>query len=73
MKSNKLTGMGQKRKINRRAYNKELIKRGSLTFLFSEDVAHNRYNTSKRFRLSKSLYRLCLIGLILILFENSGS
>ena len=38
--------MNEKRKINWPAYNKQLVKRGSLTFLFSEDVAHNWYNTS---------------------------
>ena len=36
--------MSKKRKINWPAYNKQLVKRGSLTFLFSEDVAHNWYN-----------------------------
>ena len=40
--------MGQKRKINWKAYNKQLIQRGSLTILFSEDVAHNWYNTSPK-------------------------
>jgi len=40
--------MRQKRKINWKAYNKELIKTGSLTFLFSEDVAHNWYNTAPK-------------------------
>ena len=36
--------MSKKRKINWPAYNKQLVRRGSLTFLFSEDVAHNWYN-----------------------------
>ena len=36
--------MSKKRKINWPAYNKQLVQRGSLTFLFSEDVAHNWYN-----------------------------
>ena len=40
--------MSQKRKINWEAYNKQLIQRGSLTLLFSEDVAHNWYNTSPK-------------------------
>jgi len=40
--------MGQKRKINWKAYNKELIRRGPLTFLFSGDVAHNLYDTSPK-------------------------
>ena len=40
--------MNQKRKINWKAYNKQLIQRGSLTLLFSEDVAHNWYNTSPK-------------------------
>ena len=40
--------MNLKRKINWKAYNKQLIQRGSLTLLFSEDVAHNWYNTSPK-------------------------
>ena len=40
--------MNQKQEINWKAYNKQLVKRGSLTFLFSEDVAHNWYNTSPK-------------------------
>ena len=40
--------MSQKQKINWKAYNKQLIKRGSLTFLFSEDIAYNWYNTSPK-------------------------
>jgi len=40
--------MKRKQKINWKAYNKELVRRGSLTFLFSEDVAHNWYNTSPK-------------------------
>ena len=40
--------MSKKRKINWPAYNKQLVNRGSLTFLFSEDVAHNWYNTSPK-------------------------
>ena len=40
--------MSQKRKINWSAYNKQLVKRGSLTFLFSEDIAHNWYNASPK-------------------------
>ena len=40
--------MNEKRKINWPAYNKQLVRRGSLTFLFSEDVAHNWYNTSPK-------------------------
>ena len=40
--------MSQKRKINWRAYNKQLVQRGSLTVLFSEDIAHNWYNTSPK-------------------------
>ena len=40
--------MSQKQKINWKAYNKQLIQRGSLTLLFSEDVAHNWYNTSPK-------------------------
>ena len=39
---------GQKRKINWRAYNKQLVQRGSLTVFFSEDIAHNWYNTSPK-------------------------
>ena len=38
--------MNQKRKIKWKAYNKELIQRGSLTILFSEDIAHKWYNSS---------------------------
>ena len=40
--------MNQKRKLNWKAYNKQLVQRGSLTFLFSEDVAHKWYNLSPK-------------------------
>ena len=40
--------MSQKRKINWPAYNKQLVKRGSLTFLFSQDIAYSWYNTSSK-------------------------
>ena len=40
--------MSKKRKINWKAYNKQLIQRGSLTLLFSKDIAHNWYNISPK-------------------------
>ena len=40
--------MSKKRRINWKAYNKQLVERGSLTFLFSEDIVHNWYNSSPK-------------------------
>ena len=45
--------MNKKRKINWPAYNKQLVQRGSLTFLFSEDVAHNGIISSLKVPVSK--------------------
>ena len=57
--------MNQKRQINWSAYNKQLVKRGFLNFLFSEDIAHNWYNClSKRLWISKSLYRQSYRGFV---------
>ena len=40
--------MSKKRTLNWKAYNKQLIQRGSLTIFFSEDIAHNWYNFSPK-------------------------